>query len=94
MIDRETAERWAREAQALDPDGTDEVLAGRPPKRPIEELVIAHERVALVVERHEMNLEVRRVRHDSHDDSREHLIDAPVVHRIGVVPAHRCRQQY
>ena len=44
MIDRETAERWAREAQALDPDGTDEVLAGRPPKRPIEELVIAHER--------------------------------------------------
>ena len=44
MIDRETAERWAREAQVLDPDGTDEVLAGRPPERPIQELVVAHER--------------------------------------------------
>lgn len=44
MIDRETAARWAREAEASDPEGTDEVLAGRPSKPSLQALLIAHER--------------------------------------------------
>ena len=42
MIDRDTAERWAREAAASDDDGNN-VLAGRPPRGGVE-LAIEHER--------------------------------------------------
>lgn len=41
MIDRETAERWGREAAASADDGNS-VLAGRPPRAGIE-LAIEHE---------------------------------------------------
>ena len=41
------------------------------------------------VERHEVHLEVGGIRHDAHDDAREHLVDAAVVHRVRMMRARR-----
>src|SRR5262245_20997934 len=68
--DRALREAFARDAMpkrlgpALHLHDPDDLLALR----------VAHERVARLIERHEVHLEVRTVRHDAHDDTREHFV--------------------